>query len=229
MHCNELETVLEQDGLQSLPEAALEHAAACAACRNLLSDLTEIVARARELPAGIAPPDRVWISLCARLEAEGIIKTASVPGQRSSWWPRLPELLGSRGLIAAATGLLLIAGVAVQMRREPSRTAQTPAQQPGPAPAADSLEQTSQTLSQAEMDLSSMRQAGTSPSRQNAGSLSDDSLQKNLKAVDEFIVECEQHLRQDPQDQLAREYLSRAYQQKAELLSALLDSGTSEN
>jgi hypothetical protein len=229
MHCKEVEAVLEQDGLQSLPEVALAHVVDCPACQNLLSDLTAIVAVARELPAEIAPPDRVWISLHARLEAEGIIKTPSVPDEGSAWWQRLPEFLGSRGLVAATVGLLLIAAVAVQMRRQPSAPTQTPVQQQASAPAADSLEQTSQTLSQAEIDLSNMRQAGTSPSRQNASSLTDDSLQKNLKAVDEFIVECEQHLRQDPHDQLAREYLSRAYQQKAELLSALLDSGRSEN
>jgi hypothetical protein len=229
MHCKEIEAVLEQNGLQSLPEAALEHVVDCPACQNLLSDLTEIVAAARELPAEIAPPDRVWISLRARLEAEGIVKTPPVPEERSAWWKRLPEFLGSRGLVAATVGMLLVAAIAVQMRRQPSAPPQTTVQQQASAPAADSLEQTSQTLSQAEIDLSNMRQAGTSPSRQNAGSLTDDSLQKNLKAVDEFIVECEQHLRQDPQDELAREYLSRAYQQKAELLSALLDSGRSEN
>jgi hypothetical protein len=131
-------------------------------------------------------------------------------------------------LIGATVGLLL-AAAAVQIYRHPATPAQPVTGQEAAVTPKDSLEQTSQTLRQAEIDLSHMQQAGTSASGQNISSITSDSLQQNLKAVDEFIVECEQHLRQYPQDQLAREYLSRAYQQKAELLSALLDSGRSEN
>jgi hypothetical protein len=36
-------------------------------------------------------------------------------------------------------------------------------------------------------------------------------------------------LKQNPQDQLTREYLNMAYQQKAELLTSMLDSGRSEH
>jgi hypothetical protein len=57
----------------------------------------------------------------------------------------------------------------------------------------------------------------------------DESLRENLKKVDEFIAECERRVNAEPQDQLAREYLSEAYQQKAELLSAMLDRGRSIN
>jgi ribosomal protein S15P/S13E len=56
----------------------------------------------------------------------------------------------------------------------------------------------------------------------------DESLRKNLRTVNEFIAECEAHLKKHPQDMLAREYLNSAYQQKAELLAAMLDSGRSE-
>jgi hypothetical protein len=228
MRCKEVEEVLEQQGLESLPEAARIHATGCLACNNLLADFAEIFAVARELPAEVAPPDRVWISLRAQLEAEGLIKEPAVSTKRTPWWNLLPNFAGARGLAAATVGLLLIAG-AVQIYRHPLTPAVVVEPAPNEAVANDSLDKTSQTLRQAEVDLSHMRQAGTSASGQNVSSITNDSLQQNLKAVDEFIVECEQHLRQDPQDQLAREYLSRAYQQKAELLSALLDSGRSEN
>jgi gas vesicle protein len=228
MRCKEVEEVLEQQGLESLPEAARKHAADCPACNNLLADLTEIVAVARELPAEVAPPDRVWISLRAQLEAEGLIKQPSVPVERSPWWSRLRDFSSNRALIGATVGLLL-AAAAAQIYRHPATPAQPVTGQEATVTPKDSLEQTSQTLRQAEIDLSHVQQAGTSASGQNISSITNDSLQQNLKAIDEFIVECEQHLRQYPQDQLAREYLSRAYQQKAELLSALLDSGRSEN
>jgi hypothetical protein len=57
----------------------------------------------------------------------------------------------------------------------------------------------------------------------------DASLRGNLRTLNEFISECETRLKQDPQDQMTREYLNMAYQQKAELLTAMLDSGRSEH
>jgi len=55
------------------------------------------------------------------------------------------------------------------------------------------------------------------------------SLRQNLKSLNQFIEECRRRLKEDPNDELAREYLSVAYQQKAELLSAMLDRGRSVN
>jgi len=57
----------------------------------------------------------------------------------------------------------------------------------------------------------------------------DTSLRENLQTVDDFIADCERRLNDAPQDDLAREYLSNAYQQKAELLSAMMDRGGSVN
>ena len=57
----------------------------------------------------------------------------------------------------------------------------------------------------------------------------DASLQKNLRELDQFIAECTQHLKEQPHDELAREYLAAAYQQKSELLSAMIDRGRSVN
>lgn len=57
----------------------------------------------------------------------------------------------------------------------------------------------------------------------------DAALRQNLRTLNEFILECETRLKRNPQDQLTREYLRMAYQQKAELLNAMLDSGRSEH
>lgn len=57
----------------------------------------------------------------------------------------------------------------------------------------------------------------------------DAALRQNLRTLNEFISECEARLKQNPQDQLTREYLNMAYQQKAELLTAMMDSGRSEH
>ncbi len=55
----------------------------------------------------------------------------------------------------------------------------------------------------------------------------DNSFRQNLQQVNDFIADCERRLNAEPQDELAREYLSNAYQQKAELLSAMMDRGGS--
>lgn len=57
----------------------------------------------------------------------------------------------------------------------------------------------------------------------------DAALRQNLRTLNEFIAECQSRLKQDPQDQLTREYLNMAYQQKAELLNAMMDTGRSEH
>jgi hypothetical protein len=57
----------------------------------------------------------------------------------------------------------------------------------------------------------------------------DAALRQNLRTLNDFIAECKTRLKQNPQDQLTREYLNMAYQQKAELLTSMLDSGRSEH
>ena len=77
-------------------------------------------------------------------------------------------------------------------------------------------------------DLRSVQAAGTLSSAPPSSAV-DDSLQQDLLTLDAFIAECEQHLKANPRDQLAREYLAGAYQQKAELLAEMMDRGRSVN
>jgi hypothetical protein len=66
------------------------------------------------------------------------------------------------------------------------------------------------------------------PAIQLAGSSGVDvSLRQNLDIVDKFIIDCEQRIKQQPHDDLAREYLTGAYQQKAELISVMMERGGS--
>lgn len=221
MHCKEVELILEQEGLPPVPEAARAHIAACSACRDLVEDLTSLVAAAHTLPAEVEPPARVWISLRAQLEAEGIIKTPSIEIQHASWWESFARLFTPRAFATAAVGLL-IAGAAVFELRQPSSGPDANGQvvvlsSPQQVPFSD----IATALDQEEQVLSNMHLASTSPV--------DVSLQQNLQTLNEFIRDCRQRLEQDPQDPLAREYLSGAYQQKAELLSTMMDRGGSVN
>jgi hypothetical protein len=261
MQCKELEEVLEQDGFSPLPLAAREHLASCSACQELVADLTTIVASARQIPAELDPPDRIWISLRAQLRAEGIIidQPAVVAEQHVPWWQNISTLLRPRALVSAGAAAALTLAVYFQTHKKAevpvATTVVAPATQtattgtenvnatvpPAPAPlleqarvtprlsAHDSVtplrpspsELAGTTLMNVEQDVPSMQLAGNSAV--------DTSLRQNLRTLNEFIAECQQRLKQNPQDEVAREYLYSAYQQKAELLSAMMESGRSEH
>jgi hypothetical protein len=208
MQCKEVEVVLEQEGWTPLPQAARAHVASCNSCQNLVEDLTAVVATAHMLPTEVEPPARVWVSLRAQLEAEGIIKT-QVAAQRVAWWHGFSELLRTRVLATAAVGLLIVTAIVLQV--------QGPATHP--TEARNAYNDTAVALDKDEAHLP--------PAQLASGSIVDVSLRQNLDIVDNFIADCEQRVKEQPQDDLAREYLSGAYQQKAELLSALMERGGS--
>jgi hypothetical protein len=223
MQCRDVEAVLEQEGLEPLPDAARAHVAGCAHCQGLIGDLETIISVSVQLPAEAEPPARVWVALRNQLEREGIIKQpVAVPAEEhSSWWHGLGSLFRSRSFATVTVGLLIAVAGFIQIAQDPEL--QT-AREPKVAAAPDwqiPFAQTRQVLNEQEIDLRNMQQSSTSPV--------DVTLQENLKQVDEFIAECERHLKTEPQDDLAREYLSDAYQQKAELLSAMMDRGRSVN
>ena len=211
MQCKEVEVVLEQEGFVPVPEAARAHLSGCSACRNLIADLTSIVATAHLLPAEVEPPARVWTSLRVQLEAEGIIRSAAT----RSRWLNFSEFFRPRVFATATVGLLIVAATALQFQR--------PAAQPTEARNVyeNLYQDTSLTLSNDEAHLPAMQLAG------NSGT--DISLRQNLDIVDKFIVDCEQRVKEQPQDELTREYLSGAYQQKAELISVMMERGGSGN
>jgi len=227
MLCRDVEVVVEQEGLAPLPEAARAHLAGCRHCQGFVADLAAIVSVAQELPAELEPPARVWISLRAQLQQEGIIKepVALPAAERLSWWRGLGDLFRGRTFAAVTVGLLIVAAGVFQLR-QPSEP-----QRPGPDFGTTSsvprwkipFEKTVIALRDQEIDLRNMQLAGTAAGTSPV----DDSFKQNLQQVDEFIAECERHLNEAPQDELARDYLADAYQQKTDLLSAMLDRGRS--
>jgi hypothetical protein len=273
MQCKELEAVLEQEGVSPLPPDARAHLADCISCQDLLADLSAVIVAAKRIPAEVTPPDRIWISLRAQLEAEGIIRDqqALVTPSAEPWWHGFSQLLRPRALATAGAVLFLVLGsvylierptptdsakipprAQTQVSEAPKLATPPPAQTAPPAPV-KKLPQ--QTLS---VDLASRPQPRPSnsvlkpspsetvyfgdsaavlsqtedalPSHELADNAAvDASLRQNLRTLNEFIAECETRLKQNPRDQLTREYLNMAYQQKAELLTAMMDSGRSEH
>ncbi len=277
MQCKELEAVLESEGLSPLPLQAREHLAGCSHCQDLFADLSTIVVAAKSVPAEIAPPDRVWVSIRARLEAEGIIRDTSllVAPSPTPWWNGFAEFFRPRALATAAAALLVVAGSvyvvdhhnsskpassnsAAVRQSVPTQVSQTPvvsaeavpataAASPKtarkhneiaggavpPQPRASSTVLRRSPSEEAYLGDSAAVLAQTEDSLPRTGLTNnaavDASLRQNLRTLNEFIAECESRLKQNPQDQLTREYLNMAYQQKAELLTAMMDSGRSEH
>jgi hypothetical protein len=257
MHCKELESVIEAEGLGQLSKDARLHLATCGACQGFVADLNSIVSTAKTLPAEVAPPDRIWISLRAQLEAEGLIKEPAEVSEQPAWWESFGAWLKPRTL-ATATVAALVLATAIYVTRvprnqlpdvaknQPSVETTRPAQSqvtasvppsstlpamtpsvPSPSPsknkelAPSPSESASFTLNQAELDVPNMQLAGNSQV--------DVALRQNLRTLNAFIAECELRLKQNPQDELAREYLYTAYQQKADLLAAMMESGRGDN
>lgn len=272
MRCKEFAAVLEQDGIAPLPAAAQDHLASCGDCQNYLADLSTIVGCANELPAEAEPPQRIWVSLRAQLEAEGLIHEPGVLvsgpayGSGAGWLETLRGWLTPRTLATAGVGIALALAAFVQLHKptivanhavttmQPQVQAQvqTPVQQPSATPSiAQKVQVPSTTVPIQHVAVRTANPVIAAPAPSDdvyvawPAAISDDekglpepgdagnpavdaALRKNLATVNAFIAECKAHLKKHPQDTLASEYLNRAYQQKAELLAALLDSGRSE-
>jgi hypothetical protein len=275
MQCKELEAVLESEDLNSLSSEAREHLVGCSGCQDLLADLSVIVVAAKRLPAEVAPPDRVWVSIRAQLESEGIIRDAEpvVTARSAPWWRGFSELFRPRVLATVGAGLFVVLGsIYILEHRNPANVAQNPSlvqkqteakQTPPPVVATPSEDKPAIPVNHSAPPTPATHWAsnqGARPSTtvlkssptedaylgESASVLAQDesslprreltnnaavdaALRQNLRTLNDFIAECKTRLKQNPQDQLTREYLNMAYQQKAELLTSMLDSGRSEH
>jgi hypothetical protein len=189
---------------------------------------------ARKLPSEITPPDRVWISLRAQLVEEGIIKipAEATRAEAAPFWESISDFFRTRALATAMVGILIVAATVFQVRRSRTTPVAPPAQtataesapdlQKAPVPEpSEGFDRAARALDDQEPVATGMIVASSSPV--------DVSLRDNLKKVNEFIADCQRHLKEQPQDALTREYLSAAYEQKAELLSAMIERGRSIN
>src|SRR6516164_360209 len=119
MRCKELQAVLEEDDLRPLPVVAQEHLAECPDCQDFLDDISDIVTAARQFPAEVNPPDRVWISLRAQLAAEGIIREEVPVGLSAKvpWWQSISQFFQPRVLASVGAGLLVVLAAAYFAKR----------------------------------------------------------------------------------------------------------------
>jgi len=186
------------------------HLRNCPHCRSLVDDLKGIRSEARSWGAEEAEPSaRVWASLRSQLEQEGLIRPADAAKTTwfGGWFASLP-----RPALASAYLTLLIAGafaVSRPMSRPSNEARWLAASQDSTMPLRAQL----------------IAEQNSFASFNNANPVVNASLHENLAIVDNYIALCEKSVQEEPQNEVARDYLYQAYQQKADLLAQMTERG----
>jgi hypothetical protein len=183
-----------------------EHLRACGSCSALLEDFRAIRAAAPAL-AEADVPEHIWAAVRARLEAEGMIHQP----RRGNWLEGFSLHVPRFSLATAYAGLLLAAGFLLGNQGIQLRHA---------------VWQQSTLAADATVNhqLDTVERA-TLANFQDPNPEVTETLDHDLRMIDHYIVLCEKSAREMPQSELARDYLNDAYEQKAELLSAMNDRG----
>ena len=207
--CRDFQDQFEPNANSPRDLSVQAHLRDCPACRSFVEDVGSIRAAALELAASDPePPAQIWISLRAQLEQEGIIRETASKGWFADLFrghfgamPR-PVLAGAylSVLLAVAFGLSGPINSRINRQRwlDGTQSSTTPL---------------SAQLTSFEKDSLTSRPDTDSPVTA--------SLHSNLEIVDNYISLCQDSVREEPDNEIARDYLYDAYQQKADLVAQL--------
>lgn len=229
MDCSQFTSQLDEWMSGERSAAARVHARECQQCRTLAEDFAAIANAARDWSLeDVSPSPRLWNALRAQLQEEGLIRNAARQAAPSVL--RQPELAipKSRGwfagwlagalrpALAAAYLALLIAASIVFVG-------------PNGKQIDDSqwLARTQKSIKPLNAELDSAEHV-VLLSIASASPVVTASLHQNLTIVDNDIALCEKNVREEPENELARDYLYQAYEQKADLLAQMADRGVGQ-
>ena len=202
------------------PAEAQGHFRDCTACRKVVAELSAIQTEARAWGAyEMEPPERIWNSLRAQLEQEGLISPAEpgrvapavVPSQEGwlrGFFGRIPRPVLAGAYLSVLVALCFALSGPVNRQTNEARW----------------LEGTQVATSPLSAQLNSFEQ-NSIPSNRDLNPAVTAALQQNLAIVDNYISLCEKSVQEEPQNELARDYLYGAYQQKADLLAQIGERG----
>ena len=200
---------------------ARAHVRVCPKCSSVIKDLEAIHTEARSWSASEQDaPERVWTALRAQLEQEGLIRDtipasvdraqAAAPraGSFAGLFPRLPRPALAGAYLAALVAVAFALSGPVNKRVNEARW----------------LKGTQISTSPLSAQLNFAEQNSNSyVTRSNPAVAA--SLHQNLAIVDNYIALCEKSVSEEPQNEVARDYLYEAYQQKADLLTQMTERG----
>lgn len=225
IECAQFERLLEEQPDGPLPAPAATHMNGCDDCRLLWSDLEAIRTAGMEWGREeVAPPEHLWISLRLEMESEGLIQEKPAPaGWWSTWFGTAPRW----ALAGASVSLLLLA--AMLATYQTNAPAAKDLRASSVLPAHFRVSGPAEELVAADLgktlDGDLKRVLASLPQR---NPLLASSLRENLGIVDNLIAVCEKSVRERPNDEMSRDYLYGAYEQKAVLLATAMDRSASE-
>ncbi|MGH9689589.1 MAG: hypothetical protein ACRD4C_00535 [Candidatus Acidiferrales bacterium] len=219
MGCNEFLNQLDAWLEGERQPDARSHVRDCARCRGVAGDLDAIHEAAPLLAVEDAEsPERVWIAIRAQLEQEGLIAGPSRPAHQASpessggWFEGFFGLPRRAALAVVYMALLVAAAFALGSSGNHGFDENS------------WMKNTENSTLPLSAHLDSAEQAAVS-SFSDSKSLVAASLHQNLAVVDNYISLCEKSVQEQPENELARDFLYQAYQQKADLLGQMAERG----
>lgn len=230
MDCSEFADHIDEWLRGERSPAARLHARECAPCRSLAEDFGALANAARDWSLeDVQPSPRLWNAVRAQLQEEGLIRDAARPAVPAASRPRpqaqtarpgawfsgwfagafRPAIAGAYLSLIIAVALLFVgpSGKQIDDSQWLARTQR-------------SVKPLNTQLDSAEnIVLSNLASASPVVAA---------SLHSNLAIVDNDIALCEKSVRDDPENELARDYLYQAYEQKADLLAQMADRGVGQ-
>jgi hypothetical protein len=213
--CKEFENQLEMWMEGERPPQCQAHLRECAGCRGFVEELSLIQSAARDFGSvEMEPPATLWSSLRAQLQQEGLIRDSQ--RKAAGWYERLfgtlprPVLAGAYVVALIAVGLGLSGPINHRINKARWLRGAESAMLP-----------VSTHLNSAEQRTMSSPPSSVPDSNPVATA----SLHENLAIVDKYIALCEKSVQEEPENEIARDYLYDAYHQKADLLAQLSERG----
>jgi hypothetical protein len=217
MNCTEIQLKISEclDGETSSCEESRvkEHLSECRQCWQIYEDLKFIKETAGELDDP-EPAATVWLAISRQLAAEGVIKA-----KKTSFWERILPASVSSSLKPALAGaiLALIIVATVYFVQKPGR------ELPSMSTEAAVLTE----VRKAELNYQNAIQALSEVSQKRLQSLRPELAQiftDNLATMDYYLKECQDTVKNSPDNPLVHRYLLVAYEKKAELMRTIVNS-----
>ena len=196
MNCTEF-----QNGLPAFMEGGAEaegHLKSCAACADLVADLEEIAGQARLLAASEEPAPYVWERIRESVESESRVRPQAALPRRALWWGA-GQSRWAIPVWAGAVAALLLLGFELNTMR----------QLPESSPAAVAVVQPAALVDSDDLKLLAAVEKRHPDKRAR--------YKAHLEAVNASIRDAKRSVEQDPGNELARERLIQAYDQKGAL------------
>ena len=211
MTCAEFQRVLPEIIDSGGRQEQEDHLNSCPVCSDLVHDLRYIAEQAKLLVPMEDPSPRVWEGINNALEREGLVRPRRGAPRFRSPANLIPSRWSTIGGLAALAAVLIMAIGLLSYRHDTA----------APSPSADAAVRPRTTPTAADADAEDDAQL-MAHIRQTAPALAS-TYDENLKSVNSYIAAVRSQLREHPDDDQARDYLLRAYDQKATIYAMAME------